>query len=183
VELTGTRAAFVALVGLVAVQRLLELRLSNRHVRQALARGGIEYGAPTYRYMVALHAAALTAAPIEVLWRHRPWIPPLGLTVLALLAGMQALRYWAIRTLGDRWMTRVICVPGDRMISGGPYRFMRHPNYLAVCAELAALPLVHTAWVTALVASVANAAILRQRIAIEEAALSRYCRPQEAPRP
>ena len=170
-----TRAVFVALVALVAVQRLLELRLSSRHVKQALARGGIESGARTYKNMVALHAAALSAAPLEVLWWHRPWIPFLAIPMLVLLVGAQVLRYWTIHTLGARWMTRVIWVRGDRLVSSGPYRLMRHPNYAAVCVELAALPLVHTAWLTALVATAANAAILRQRIAIEENALDRDC--------
>ena len=104
-----TRLAFVGLVGLVAVQRLVELRVSNQHVRLALARGGIEAGADTYRWMVALHATALAAAPLEVLLCRRPWIPRLGLVMLILLAAAQVLRYWAIRTLGPQWMTRVVC--------------------------------------------------------------------------
>lgn len=174
-----TRLAFAGLVGLVAVQRLVELRISNQHVRQALARGGIEAGAGTYRSMVVLHATALAAAPLEVLLCRRPWIPRLGLVMLVLLAAAQVLRYWAIRTLGPRWMTRVICVPGDHLVTAGPYRLMRHPNYAAVVIEFAALPLVHTAWVTAILSSVANGAVLRRRIGIEEEALRQYCRRNE----
>ena len=174
-----TRLAFVGLTGLVAVQRLVELRVSNQHVRLALARGGIEAGADTYRWMVALHATSLAAAPLEVLLCRRPWIPRLGLAMLILLTAAQILRYWAIRTLGPRWMTRVICVPGDPLVTAGPYRLMRHPNYTAVVIELAALPLVHTAWVTAILSSAANGAVLRRRIGIEEGALRRYCRRNE----
>ena len=176
-----TRLAFAGLVGVVAVQRLVELRLSRRHVRLALARGGVEAGADTYRWMVALHAATLAASPLEVLLWRRPWIPALGVAMLAALAAAQLLRYWAIRTLGVRWMTRVVCVPGDRLVTRGPYRLMRHPNYVAVGVEFIALPLVHTAWVTAIASSLANALVLRRRIGIEEEALARYCRRPEEP--
>ena len=85
-----------------------------------------------------------------------------------------ALRYWVVSTLGDRWNTRVICVPGEPLITGGPFRYIRHPNYVAVVAELAALPLVHTAWMTAAVFGVANLLILRVRIRVENDALARF---------
>jgi methyltransferase len=82
------------------------------------------------------------------------------------------LRWWCIATLGQQWNTRVVVVPGAARVAGGPYRFLSHPNYVAVVAEGAALPLVHTAWITALVFSVLNAALLRTRLKVENAALA-----------
>jgi methyltransferase len=84
------------------------------------------------------------------------------------------LRYWAVATLGERWNTRVLVVPGEPAVTGGPYRYLRHPNYVAVALEMAALPLVHGAWLTALVWSAASAALLARRIPREEAGLARY---------
>jgi methyltransferase len=124
--------------------------------------------------MVALHTAFLVAAPLEVALLERPFLPWLGWPMLALVAGAMALRYWAIATLGERWSTRVLVVPGAPAVDSGPYRHLRHPNYLAVVVELAALPLVHSAWATALAVSAANAWILGRRIAREEAALARH---------
>jgi methyltransferase len=169
---------YTGLILLVAVARLAELQISARHVRLARARGGIEAGASHYPAMVALHAGFLVACPAEAWLFDRPWIPALGVPMLGLLGGAFAVRGWAIAALGDRWSTRVICVPGDRLVSKGPYRWMRHPNYLAVGVEMFALPLVHTAWLTAVVFSALNALVLRERIRIENAALARYCVPE-----
>ena len=162
---------YAGLVALVAAARIVELRISADHVRRASARGGIEAGAGHYPVMVALHAAFLAACPIEAWLLHRRWIPALGVPMLGVLGGAYALRWWAIATLGDRWSTRVIWVPGDRLVTSGPYRWMRHPNYVAVVMEFAALPLVHTAWLTAVVFSAFNAMVLRTRIRAENAAL------------
>nr|HRC86988.1 isoprenylcysteine carboxylmethyltransferase family protein [Thermoanaerobaculia bacterium] len=122
--------------------------------------------------MVALHTAALVAAPVEVWGLGRPFLPGLATVALAVALAALLLRVWVIRTLGERWTTRVIVLPGAPVVAGGPYRFLRHPNYLAVILELAALPLVHTAWVTALAASLGNAFLLRERIRVEERALA-----------
>lgn len=178
-----SRVAFVALVALVAIQRLLEMAISKRNYRRALARGGVESGAGHFPWMVLMHAAFIVAGPAEVLLLARPWVPPLAAVAISLLILAQALRYWAVAALGHRWTTRVVCVPGDRLVTSGPYRWLRHPNYLAVVAEFIALPLVHTAWITAGVFSVANAIVLRRRIGVEEDALRRYCRREEAARP
>jgi methyltransferase len=166
--------AYVVLVGVVAAARLGELVVSARHVARSRARGGIEEGAGDYPAMVATHAAFLAACPLEVWWFGRPWIPGLGIPMLCLLAAAFTLRYWAIATLGDRWCTRVIVVPGDRVIRAGPYRWLRHPNYLAVVTEFVALPLVHTAWLTAVVFSAVHAVVLHRRITTENAALSKW---------
>jgi len=166
-----TRVLFTGVILLVVVQRLVELRVSNRHVRLALAQGGVEAGSTTYPRMVLLHAAVLTAAPAEVWLLGRPWVPELAGAMLVALLGAQLLRYWAISTLGTRWTTRVIRVPGSELATTGPYRWLRHPNYAAVVIEFLAIPLLHTAWVTALAGSVANLLVLRERVAIEEQAL------------
>jgi methyltransferase len=168
-------ALYLALVAVVAIERLYELVLSTRHARLALAAGGVEAESKgAYALMVALHTAFLVAAPLEVVRLERPFVPWLGWPMLAPAAAAMALRYWAIAALGARWNTRVIVVPGAPAVDSGPYRFVRHPNYLAVIVEMVALPLVHTAWLTALAFSLLNAFVLRARIAREESALARY---------
>jgi methyltransferase len=122
--------------------------------------------------MAAMHTVFLVACLAEVAIADRPFLPWLGWPMLALVVASQALRWWCVATLGHQWNTRVIVVPGLPLVSGGPYRWLRHPNYVAVVVEVAALPLVHTAWVTALVFTLANAAILTVRIPVEEHALA-----------
>jgi methyltransferase len=163
--------AFTVLVALVALERLAELVVSNRNAAWSFARGGRETGQGHYRFMVLLHSGFLVAMLVEA-WVRRPEVPPtLAWTMLALVLASQALRWWCIATLGRRWNTRVIIVPGLPAVTSGPYRFLSHPNYVAVVVEGIALPLVHGAWVTALVFTVANAALLAVRIRVENAAL------------
>jgi methyltransferase len=163
--------AFTVLVALVAVERLAELVVSTRNAAWSFGRGGRESGRGHYPVMVALHSGFLVAMLVEA-WVRRPDVPPaLAWTMLALVVGSQALRWWCIATLGRRWNTRVIIVPGLPPVSSGPYRFLSHPNYVAVVVEGIALPLVHAAWITALVFTVANAALLAVRIRVENAAL------------
>jgi methyltransferase len=167
-------ALYLALIALVALERIVELALSTRHARRAFARGGVlGESRGFYRAMVATHAVFLFAAPAEVVFLERPFHPRLGWPMLALAAAAMALRWWAIATLGERWNTRVVVVPGERAVDGGPYRFVRHPNYLAVIVEIAALPLVHSAWLTASLFSAANALLVWRRIAHEETSLAR----------
>jgi len=167
---------YVVLIAAVALERVAELRLSLRHAAWALDRGGIETGRGHYPPMVVLHTALLAGALVEVAVAHRPWIPVLGWTMLAVVAAAQALRWWCIATLGVRWNTRVIVVPGLALVTTGPYRFLRHPNYVAVVAEGVALPLVHTAWVTATVFTVLNAWLLTVRLRCENRALATAAR-------
>jgi methyltransferase len=163
--------AFTVLVALVALERLAELVVSNRNAAWSFARGGRETGQGHYRFMVVLHSGFLVAMLVEA-WVRRPEVPPtLAWTMLALVLASQALRWWCIATLGRRWNTRVIIVPGLPPVTSGPYRFLSHPNYVAVVVEGFALPLVHAAWITALVFTVANAALLAVRIRVENAAL------------
>ncbi|WP_230684788.1 isoprenylcysteine carboxyl methyltransferase family protein [Cellulomonas sp. JZ18] len=163
---------YVVVVALTAVERLAELVVSSRNARWSFERGGVESGRGHFPAMVLLHTALLVACVVEVLVADRPFVPWLGWPALVLVVASQALRWWCIGTLGPRWNTRVIVVPGLPLVARGPYRWFRHPNYVAVVVEGIALPLVHTAWVTALVFTVLNAVLLlRFRIPAEERAL------------
>jgi methyltransferase len=163
---------YVLLIVAVAVERLAELIFSTRNRAWSRARGGVEFGAGHYPVMVTLHTGLLAACLVEAIVLHRPFIPALGWAMLAIVLAAQGLRWWCITTLGQQWNTRVVVVPGAARVAGGPYRFLSHPNYVAVVAEGAALPLVHTAWITALVFSVLNAALLRTRLKVENTALA-----------
>jgi methyltransferase len=163
---------YTVLVVLVAIVRLVELSVAQRNLRWARDHGGVETGAGHYPVMVALHTALLVGCVVEVWVVDRPFLPWLGWPMLALLAGAHALRWWCIRTLGPQWNTRVVRVPGMPLVTGGPYRWLNHPNYLAVVVEGFALPLVHSAWITALLFTVLNALLLRVRLQVEEQALA-----------
>jgi methyltransferase len=164
-------ALYVGLVLAVGAERLVEVAVSERNRRWSLARGGVESGAGHYPVMVVLHLGLLAGAMTEVLVADRPFVAWLGWPMLALLLASQALRWWCIGSLGRQWCTRVVVVPGLPAVTAGPYRLLRHPNYLAVAVEGLALPLVHTAWVTALVFTVGNALLMRTRITAEDGAL------------
>ncbi len=169
-----SRFLYTLLVAGVAVQRLAELRLARRHSAALAARGAVEVAPRHYAAMVAVHTALLVCCTLEVWWLRRPFVPALAAVMGALLVGAAALRRWVIATLGERWTTRIYCLPGAAPITGGPYRYLRHPNYLAVAIEMAALPLLHGAWISAGLGSAANAVVLAVRIRAEEAALARF---------
>ncbi len=169
-----SRWLYLGLVALVALERLVELIISRRNAARLAARGGFEAGREHYPVMVVLHTGLLVAAPLEVFLFGRPLVPLLAAAMLGLLAATMALRYWVIATLGDRWTTRVYVVPGEAAVRRGPYRYLRHPNYLAVVLEIAALAMIHTAWMTALAFSLGNALVLRRRIRVEEEALDAH---------
>ncbi len=163
---------FTVLVALVGVERLAELVISNRNAAWSLEQGGRETGRGHYTVMVVLHTGLLVGMLVEA-WVRRPDVPALLAGVmLALAFASQVLRWWCITTLGRRWNTRVIVVPDLPLVRSGPYRFFSHPNYVAVVVEGIALPLVHAAWVTAVVFTVANAALLRVRLRVENEALA-----------
>ncbi len=166
-----TRWLYFGLLLVVILERGFEQWIAGRNMRRLRARGGREVGRSHYPWMVLLHAAFLLACPLEVVLLERPFWPPLGLAMLLVLGATLAVRYWVITTLGERWTTRVFVVPGAPRITAGPYRFLRHPNYLAVIFEVAALPLVHGAWLSAMVFTMLNAWLLRVRIRVENAAL------------
>jgi methyltransferase len=169
----GTRLLFLGFVAALGVQRLFELRLSRRNERMMRQRGGREHTPGTYRWIVTLHAAWFAAMLLEVFAGRRKFHPRLAALALSLFAAGQALRLTAIRTLGWRWSTRVMTVPGPAgaPVQHGIYRYMRHPNYLGVELEILAAPLLHSAYLTSAVFGIANALLLRDRIRREEQAL------------
>jgi len=171
---------FLALLGL---ERFAELLLSLRNARAARAAGAVEAGRGHYPVMVAFHSLFLVSCALEVVLGHRPFPGPLGWAALVVALAAQALRYWAVATLGVRWNTRVLVWPGLAPVTAGPYRFLRHPNYLAVVLEVLAVPLIHGAWITALVFSAGNVLLLRVRIRTEEQALGRPWAEAFADRP
>lgn len=164
-------AAFLLLLLAVGLERVVELVVSARNIKATTALGGVESGFGHYTVMVVLHTGLLVGAIAEVVIAERPFLPWLGWPMVALVFAAQGLRWWCIATLGPRWNTRVVVLPGAPLVRRGPYRRLRHPNYLAVVVEGVTLPMVHSAWVTALVFTAANALLLRTRIRCEDAAL------------
>lgn len=157
----------IAILGFVAFQRLTELPIARRNTARLLAEGGHEVAPEHYPLIVALHAAWLFALWVLAPGRH------ISLLFLGLFFVIELGRIWVLRTLGPRWTTRIIVVPGEKLVAKGPYRFIDHPNYAVVVAEIAVLPLVFGLWQVALLFSVLNAAILWVRIRAENRALGR----------
>ncbi len=165
---------YVLLLALVAAERVVEVRRSDRNVAWAMERGGIEVGRRHFRGMAVIHTLFLPACALEVWLLDRPWVPALGISMVALALLAQGLRWWAVATLGPRWNVRTVVVPGEPVVTGGPYRFVRHPNYVAVILEFIAIPLIHTAWLTAALFSLLNLPLLATRIRCEEGALAEH---------
>lgn len=169
-----TFVSYVVLFGavvLVALQRLFELRLSRKNERRLRSRGAVERGSGHYPAMVALHSSWLVSTLVEGILRGVS-VPPWWMVPFLFFLFAQGLRYWAISALGDRWNTKILVVPGERLVRRGPYKYFAHPNYVVVVVEILTLPLVFGAWTTAIVFSVANAALLYVRIREEDRALT-----------
>ncbi len=166
-----SRWIFTAFVILLGLQRLFELRLSSRNEAIIRSRGGREYAAWQLQAMKALHAGWFVAMLVEVWWLRRPFIPGLSLLALVTLLAGQSLRYAAISALKWRWTVRVMTVAGLPPVQQGIYRYLRHPNYIGVSLEILAVPLLHSAYVTAVVFSLANELLLSARIKTENGAL------------
>jgi len=162
---------YLGFLGLLYAERGVELLVSRRNARLAFAAGGVETGRRQYTVMVAVHALFPLACAAEVLALHRPFPGAAGYAALAVALCAQALRWWVVATLGRRWNTRIIVVPGEHPVTGGPYRYLRHPNYLAVVLEALAVPLIHGAWLSAATFVGANVALLGVRIPAEERAM------------
>jgi methyltransferase len=163
---------YLALIVLVGLERVVELVVSRRNLSWSMERGGTEFGFSHYPAMVALHLGLLIGCVLEPLLLHRPFIPALGWPMLTVVVAAQVLRWWCITTLGPQWNTRVVIVPGAPRVVGGPYHWIPHPNYVAVVIEGFALPLVHSAWLTAIAFTALNAILLRTRLRVENAALA-----------
>ena len=161
--------ALYVIVAFLVVQRLAELCLARRNHRALLARGAVEVGRRHYPAMVALHAGWLLALPATIDPRAAVSLPLLAVFVL-----LECGRVWVIATLGSRWTTRIVVLPGTPSIRSGPYRYVRHPNYLIVCGEIAVVPLMFGAWILAATASLLNLLVLRARLRVENAALEKF---------
>ncbi|MFB3903350.1 MAG: isoprenylcysteine carboxyl methyltransferase family protein [Acidobacteriota bacterium] len=176
------KGLLVVLAIVIGTERMLELRLAGRNRRLILARGGQECGQSHYRWVILLHSAWFVAWLAEAFARG-PHLPGLWPVWLALFLLAEALRYWCITTLGVRWNTRILVIPGAPLVRSGPYRWLRHPNYLAVVTDLFAVPMIFNAWITALAFTVLNLALLLfVRIPAEEKALKRAQEPQGNPK-
>lgn len=163
--------AYVCLLVCVVFQRLIEVRISKRNEAALLQEGATEHAREQMPWMITLHASWLVSTLLEVLFMKPPFRVWLGVLALLVFSAGQVLRILAMQALDDRWTVKVITLPGAPAISDGIFRYLRHPNYLGVVLEIAALPLVHGAWLSALVFSVANGVLLRARIRAEEQAL------------
>ncbi len=158
--------ALYVIVGFLLVQRLVELAIARRNYRALLARGAVEVGRGHYPAMVALHAGWLLALPATIDPRTAVSLPLLAVFVL-----LQCGRAWVIVTLGSRWTTRIVVLPGAPLIRNGPYRYVRHPNYVIVCGEMAVVPLMFGAWILAAASTLLNLLVLRARLRVENRAL------------
>jgi methyltransferase len=165
---------FLALLVCVGLTRLVELEISRQHQRELERRNIGRRSDPQYPWMVALHTGVLVAAGAEVVWLHRPFLPILAAPAAALFLLATALRWWTIGTLGAHWNVRVMDSAPLGVVASGPFRWVRHPNYLGVFVEMAAVPLIHTAWITALVAVGGNIWVLRNRLRVEEPMLEAH---------
>jgi methyltransferase len=156
-----------AVLALVALQRLSELPLSARNTKALLAQGAIETGAGHYLLIISLHVLWLVSILVFL-----PHPTPVYWPFLVGFALLQLLRFWVVRSLGVFWTTRIISLPGAPLVTSGPYRYLRHPNYLVVAGEILLLPLAFGEWAVAIIFSIANAAMLAWRIRAEDGALS-----------
>lgn len=172
-----SEALLLGLFVIIVVQRLSELRLARRNLAWALDQGGRLIEEPHYWMFFALHTSWLLAWPAEA-WLRGPKLGPGWWAWLVGFGLTEALRYWAIASLGPRWNTKIVVLDGAPLVRAGPYRFVSHPNYLAVALELACVPLVFGAWITAAVCTVLNAALLLGlRIPAEAAAIREASAP------
>jgi methyltransferase len=164
-------AAYLALLAVVGVGRLVELRISRRNQRHLQRQGCRKIFEPRFKWLVCLHGGVLVSAATEVLLLHRPLIPALAVTMGALFVLANIIRWWVILTLAGHWNVEVMASSHIGVVTSGPYRWVRHPNYTAVVVELLSLPMIHTAWITALAGTAAYLEILRHRLRLEEDAL------------
>ena len=166
-----TVGAFLGLLVAVALLRLVELRISKRHQQEMAARGAAKINEPKFRWMVLLHTAVLLGAALEVVFLRRPFLPWLAAPMFVIFLTANAVRWWVIRSLGEHWNVQVVDSTRLGVVTSGPFRYVRHPNYAAVFAEMLALPLIHTAWITAVAGAIVHMGVLRQRLSTEERVL------------
>jgi len=163
--------AYLGLLAAVALLRLAEVRISKSHQQELVARGASRVSEPRFRWMVLLHAGVLIGAGLEVILLKRPFILLLAAPMFVIFLAANGVRWWVIRTLGEHWNVQIMNSTSLGVITAGPFQFVRHPNYCAVFAEMLALPLIHTAWITAVIGTVAHSIVLARRIETEEKVL------------
>jgi methyltransferase len=163
-----TRIAYLVLLAAVGLGRVVELRISRTNQKDMIARGAARVSEPHFQWMVFVHTAVLIGAAAEVIFLRRPLIPALAIPMTILFLLSNALRWWVIRTLRSHWNVQIVNSAPLGVVSDGPYRWVRHPNYAAVFVELIALPLIYTAWISALVAAIGNGLVLHSRLAVED---------------
>jgi methyltransferase len=163
--------AFLTLLFAVAALRIVELGISKAHQKQIVADGGAKVTDPKFVWMVALHTAVLIGAAVEVVFLRRPFVPVLAAISFVIFLFANVVRWWVIRTLGEHWNVQVMDSTKLGVITTGPFRYVRHPNYAAVFVEMLFLPLIHTAWITAVAGSLAHVIVLTQRLSTEERVL------------
>jgi len=162
---------FLGLLLAVGLLRLVEMRISRQHQKEMATRGAAKVDEPKFRWMVLLHTAVLIGAALEVVFLKRPFLPWLAVPMFAIFVAANALRWWVIRSLGAHWNVQVVDSTRLGVVTSGPFRYVRHPNYAAVFSELLALPLIHTAWITAIAGAIAHIGVLAQRLSTEERVL------------
>lgn len=162
---------YIALLLLVGAMRIFELRISKRHRDALAARGAEKVKDPHFQWMAMFHTLVLVGAAVEVVFLHRRFIPALAIPMIALFLLANVVRWWVIRTLGQHWNVQVMDSTRLGVITTGPFHYVRHPNYAAVFVEMIALPLIHTAWITALAGTLAHVVVLSLRLSTEERVL------------
>jgi len=159
---------FITLLLAVAALRIFELRISKRHQQRMTSRGAAKVKDPYFRWMAMFHTLVLIGAAGEVVFLNRPFIPALAAPMFVLFLAANVVRWWVIRTLGEHWNVQVVDSTKLGFVVSGPFRYVRHPNYAAVFVEMIALPLIHTAWVTALAGAFAHTIVLSLRLSVED---------------
>jgi methyltransferase len=162
---------YLALLAAVGLLRLVELRISRRHQERMLAAGAARVPEPHFKWIVVVHTGVLFGAALEVILLKRPFIPLLAATMFALFLASNLVRLWVVRTLGDLWNVQIMDSTRIGVVTTGPFRFVRHPNYTGVILEMISLPLIHTAWITAILTSLAHSFALAMRLRAEESVL------------
>jgi methyltransferase len=163
--------AYICLLVLVGIERLVEVAISRRNQSKLIEQGVQKIREPHFPWLVLFHAMVLVAAGAEVLFLHRPLIPALAIAMGAVFILSNALRYWVIHLLAGLWNVQIMDSGRIGIVTSGPYRWVRHPNYVGVVLEVFSLPMIHTAWITAIVGTVGYFEILRRRIKIEDSVL------------
>jgi len=162
---------YLGLLAAVAVLRLVELRISRRHQQTMVAKGAVPVPEPHFKWIVVVHTGVLIGAALEVILLHRPFLPLLAAAMFIVFLASNLMRFWVVRELGDLWNVQVMDSTRIGVVITGPFRFVRHPNYTGVILEMISLPLIHTAWITTIVTSLAYSFALSMRIRAEESVL------------